>query len=458
MREISIAELGLESAAEIANRLTTGDTALDISFRLSAIIASRGNEWRAADERTSLHVERPLPRPKAALAWLERVFGFEITMAIDGPPEAPEMCHYEMSHEGRGRIMVGAEWTELVRSPASVGGANTQSFTSSLPSGLDEHCERARPRAPTIAAEPEDQFYGDRSTAPLDLEGSSLDVREHSPRGHAGRGRGRARPADHRHAVGVSGSRQLDDTLAALADPVRRGAVELLAATPAPRRRAGRRARRHALDDEQAPARAARARPRRRDPSRVRRTSPRSTPCARRRCAELRAWLDTAERGWAEQLAAFAAHLERQAMTSWFARARRRCACAATPARAFAAFTDEIGQWWRPNGLFQFTERPAGHARVRARRPDGRLVETLPRRRLVRDRRDPRLGPAPPARALVAARQLRRRPGDRAARAVRRRSASRHASRSSTSAGTRSRSSTPPATASRSQPFQTALR
>ena len=28
--------------------------------------------------------------PKAALAWLERAFGFEITMAIEGPPEAPD--------------------------------------------------------------------------------------------------------------------------------------------------------------------------------------------------------------------------------------------------------------------------------------------------------------------------------------------------------------------------------
>ncbi|CAN5597895.1 hypothetical protein BH24ACT5_BH24ACT5_15680 [soil metagenome] len=30
---------------------------------------------------------------KAALAWLERAFGFEVTMAIDGPPESPEMGH-----------------------------------------------------------------------------------------------------------------------------------------------------------------------------------------------------------------------------------------------------------------------------------------------------------------------------------------------------------------------------
>jgi uncharacterized protein YndB with AHSA1/START domain len=32
----------------------------------------------------------------------------------------------------------------------------------------------------------------------------------------------------------------------------------------------------------------------------------------------------------------------------------------ATPARAFAAFTEEIGKWWRPNGLFQFTRRRDG--------------------------------------------------------------------------------------------------
>jgi uncharacterized protein YndB with AHSA1/START domain len=32
----------------------------------------------------------------------------------------------------------------------------------------------------------------------------------------------------------------------------------------------------------------------------------------------------------------------------------------ATPARAFQAFTAEIGQWWRPNQLFQFTPRAAG--------------------------------------------------------------------------------------------------
>jgi uncharacterized glyoxalase superfamily protein PhnB len=109
--------------------------------------------------------------PKAALAWLERAFGFEITMAIDGPPEAPEMCHYEMSCAGQGRIMVGAEWEEWVRSPASVDRKNTQRVHVQLPGGLDEHCERARAAGAVIAAEPEDQFYGDRTYRVLDLEG-----------------------------------------------------------------------------------------------------------------------------------------------------------------------------------------------------------------------------------------------------------------------------------------------
>lgn len=109
--------------------------------------------------------------PKAAVAWLERAFGFELTMAIDGPPEAPAMCHYEMSSGGDGRVMVGGEYVEWVRSPASVGGANTQRVHVQVAGGLDEHCARARAAGAAIAAEPEDQFYGDRTYQALDLEG-----------------------------------------------------------------------------------------------------------------------------------------------------------------------------------------------------------------------------------------------------------------------------------------------
>jgi uncharacterized glyoxalase superfamily protein PhnB len=109
--------------------------------------------------------------PKAALRWLEQAFGFEVTMAIDGPPEAPEMCHYELSSRGQGRIMVGAQWDDWVSSPVTVGGKNTQTVHVQLPDGLDEHCERARAAGATIEAEPADQFYGDRSYRAVDLEG-----------------------------------------------------------------------------------------------------------------------------------------------------------------------------------------------------------------------------------------------------------------------------------------------
>ena len=109
--------------------------------------------------------------PKAALAWLERVFGFETTMAIDGPPEAPEMCHYEMAIEGRGRLMVGAEWNEWAKSPASVGGANTQRVHVQLSGDVDRHFEHAKAEGAQIEKPPEDQFYGDRSYIAVDLEG-----------------------------------------------------------------------------------------------------------------------------------------------------------------------------------------------------------------------------------------------------------------------------------------------
>ena len=109
--------------------------------------------------------------PKAALVWLERAFGFETTMAIDGPPDAPQMCHYEMSVGGQGRIMVGAEWEEHTKSPKSLGGACTQMVHVMIQGDLDAHCERARAAGGTILMEPTEQFYGDRVYRVADLEG-----------------------------------------------------------------------------------------------------------------------------------------------------------------------------------------------------------------------------------------------------------------------------------------------
>ena len=109
--------------------------------------------------------------PKAALTWLERAFGFETTMAIDGPPDDPTMGHYEMSCAGTGRIMIGSEWAEWARSPASVGGVNTQSVHVQVDRDIDAHCARARDAGAVIVAEPANQFYGDRTYRAVDPEG-----------------------------------------------------------------------------------------------------------------------------------------------------------------------------------------------------------------------------------------------------------------------------------------------
>jgi uncharacterized protein YndB with AHSA1/START domain len=49
----------------------------------------------------------------------------------------------------------------------------------------------------------------------------------------------------------------------------------------------------------------------------------------------------------------------------------------ATPERAFAVFTGEIGDWWRPQGLFQTTPRPPGRLAFEPLGAGGRLIETL---------------------------------------------------------------------------------
>jgi len=118
--------------------------------------------------------------PKAALAFLTRAFGFEVTMAIEGPDGDPSQCHFELAIEGCGRLMVGGEWDARVRSPASLDGANTQSVHVTLSGGLDDHCAQARAAGAVIDAEPADQFYGDRTYRAVDLEGHRWNFSEHT--------------------------------------------------------------------------------------------------------------------------------------------------------------------------------------------------------------------------------------------------------------------------------------
>ena len=106
--------------------------------------------------------------PKAALIWLEAAFGFEPSMVILAPDGS--LAHSEMRF-GDGVIMVGNEWSDAHRSPASMGGKNTQTTHIHLEEDIDAHCERARAAGGRILAEPETQFYGDRTYRCIDPEG-----------------------------------------------------------------------------------------------------------------------------------------------------------------------------------------------------------------------------------------------------------------------------------------------
>ncbi len=106
--------------------------------------------------------------PRAAIAWLERAFGFEVAMLIETPDGA--IAHSQLRF-GDGVIMVGSEWDDDHRSPASVEGKNTQSVHIQIETDIDTHCERARAAGAHIHVEPETQFYGDRTYRCRDPEG-----------------------------------------------------------------------------------------------------------------------------------------------------------------------------------------------------------------------------------------------------------------------------------------------
>jgi uncharacterized glyoxalase superfamily protein PhnB len=68
--------------------------------------------------------------------------------------------------------MVGTEWSEKHRSPASLDGRNTQTTHIYLRSqSVDDHCRIAREAGAVIIAAPETQFYGDRTYRAADPEG-----------------------------------------------------------------------------------------------------------------------------------------------------------------------------------------------------------------------------------------------------------------------------------------------
>jgi uncharacterized glyoxalase superfamily protein PhnB len=124
-----------------------------------------------ADTRPSLMSALCYRDPRAALTFLENAFGFEIVLLLEDAEG--NVGHSEMRF-GTGVIMIGSEWTAEHKSPASIGGLMTQTVHIQLQepdADLDAHCARARAAGAIIIAEPETQFYGDRTYRCKDPEG-----------------------------------------------------------------------------------------------------------------------------------------------------------------------------------------------------------------------------------------------------------------------------------------------
>ena len=111
--------------------------------------------------------------PDAALAWLQKAFGFETAILL--VDDAGKIAHCEVE-TGCGQLGVAGEWGgpqlggAAMRSPASLGGANTQFLWLDV-DDIDSHAARASAAGARIVQDPEDQFYGARTYRAHDLEG-----------------------------------------------------------------------------------------------------------------------------------------------------------------------------------------------------------------------------------------------------------------------------------------------
>ena len=111
--------------------------------------------------------------------WLCEAFGFEIILKVEGANGRVE--HSELKY-GEGLIMVGEErfgaasrWNVDMKSPLSLGGANTQGLMVFV-DDVDTHCAHARNAGAKIVEEPSlndygEEYWADRSYGAVDPEG-----------------------------------------------------------------------------------------------------------------------------------------------------------------------------------------------------------------------------------------------------------------------------------------------
>jgi len=104
---------------------------------------------------------------RAALDWLAKAFGFEVSLIVE---DKGRIVHSEMKYRDA-LVTVAREFTDATRSPKGLGGKVTQLLHVQVEGDIDAHCARARAAGAVILQEPEDQFYGDRTYRAIDPEG-----------------------------------------------------------------------------------------------------------------------------------------------------------------------------------------------------------------------------------------------------------------------------------------------
>jgi uncharacterized glyoxalase superfamily protein PhnB len=109
----------------------------------------------------------------AALAWLERAFGFRERVRMPGPDG--RIMHAEMEHQD-GLIMMGCPSTTY-RNPKKLGEVTVSLYV--YVDDVDAHFEQAKKAQAKILAPPADQFYGDRRYDVEDPEGHHWHFAQH---------------------------------------------------------------------------------------------------------------------------------------------------------------------------------------------------------------------------------------------------------------------------------------
>ncbi len=123
-----------------------------------------------APEEAELTAELPYRDPGAALEWLASAFGFRTRMIVRGADGA--IVFAETGWGGRD-VAVVPELPQRQRSPASIGGRNTQlvRLRTGEAIDIDALCARAQACDAQVVYGPTTEFTGDRACTIADLEG-----------------------------------------------------------------------------------------------------------------------------------------------------------------------------------------------------------------------------------------------------------------------------------------------